>query len=66
VTASHTRLLLLVVTALLIFWDVAVLYWGRGRASVSEVVLDLCLEHPAVAFLGGLLMGHLFLSQQRQ
>jgi hypothetical protein len=42
------------------FWDITVIFMGRQDATVSAVVYQLSKENPIIAFILGVVVGHLF------
>jgi len=55
-----TILLLLVIVAVLIVYDIYVAVFGEPGSTISSVVYMTSSRHPWVAFLAGFLCGHLF------
>lgn len=58
-----TIAILITVTALLIAWDVYAVITGGSSGTISDVVLDFARAHPVVAFVLGVLCGHLLWPQ---
>lgn len=42
------------------FWDVAVIFMGKPESTISAIVLQLSKENPIIAFVLGVVVGHLF------
>ena len=55
-----TKIVLLVITILLILFDIFVIWLYGREASISRVVYQSSCEYPAIAFAVGFLCGHLF------
>lgn len=55
--------ILLFVTFGLIAWDIYVATNREKRDTISVVMLDTARKHPAIPFLLGVIMGHLFWPQ---
>ena len=54
------KLTLLGLVIIVLFWDIAVLIMGRPEATLSAVLLQLSKGNPIIAFLLGVVVGHLF------
>jgi hypothetical protein len=54
------KLTLLGLVIIVLFWDIAVLIMGRPEATLSAVLLQLSKDNPIIAFLLGVVVGHLF------
>ena len=55
-----TEILLISFFGLLGAYDLFLIYWlGRPEASISVVIHEACLSHPILAFLLGMLAGHI-------
>ena len=52
--------ILLGLVVVVFFWDAAVILMGRQEATLSAVLLQLTKENPIVAFVMGVIIGHLF------
>jgi hypothetical protein len=59
-----TILILIVVTLLLIAWDVYAYLAAGSQATISRVVLDWAGHHPVLPFLIGVVAGHLLWPQR--
>jgi hypothetical protein len=42
------------------FWDITVIFMGRPESTISAVILQVSKENPIVAFVLGVVVGHLF------
>ena len=54
------KLILLGFVAIVFFWDAVVLLKGRPEATLSAVLLQLTKDNPIIAFVLGVVVGHLF------
>lgn len=55
-----TKIVLLCVTLFLILYDFVAYYCGGGKATISQVLLNSASEYPVIAFLLGIIVGHIF------
>lgn len=58
-----TILILVATAVILIAWDIVVATNSVKGDTISEILLNFARHHPVVPFLFGVLMGHLFWSQ---
>jgi|TARA_R110000824_G_scaffold56351_3_gene154352 predicted permease len=54
------RLIILVSVIVVSGWDIGVILMGRPDATISAVLLQLSKENPIIAFMLGVIIGHLF------
>ena len=55
------KIIIIAVVAIIGAWDVfVVLIMGRPEATISAVLLQLTKENPIIAFMLGVVVGHLF------
>ena len=55
-----TQQLLVIVTAIMVLWNI-IAYWIGGRtATISEVISDFACEQPIMACAVGIVIGHWF------
>lgn len=63
-TRQATAWVIGVIAAILIGWDIYAAFFTRGRGdTISEVTLALVQRRPVIAFLLGVICGHLFWPQ---
>lgn len=63
-TRQRTAWVIGVIAALLIGWDIYAAFFTRGNGdTISEVLLALVQKRPVIAFLFGVVCGHLFWPQ---
>lgn len=60
---TFTVVLLVILPALVIAYDVLAVWRGGATATISNVILTVSLKRPIIPFAVGLLCGHLFFSQ---
>lgn len=58
-----TRIIILATALAWIGWDVYAYIHGGVQATESYTFYELSFHYPGIAFLGGLLCGHLFFPQ---
>lgn len=56
--------ILVVITVLLIAWDIVVAANARSGDTISEVTLGFAMRHPVLPFAIGVICGHLFWPQR--
>jgi len=55
------KIIIIAVVAIIGAWDVfVVLIMGKPEATISAVLLQLTKENPIIAFMLGVVVGHLF------
>jgi hypothetical protein len=54
------KLILLGLVIIVSVWDIAVLIMGRPEVTLSAVLLQLTKDNPIIAFVLGVVVGHLF------
>ena len=54
------KCIILAIIIIVSFWDITVIFMGRQDATVSAVVYQLSKENPIIAFILGVVVGHLF------
>ena len=54
------KLILLGLVIIVSVWDIAVLIAGRPEVTLSAVLLQLTKDNPIIAFVLGVVVGHLF------
>jgi len=54
------KLILLGMVIIIFFWDATVLLMGRPEATLSAVLLQVTKDNPIIAFILGVVVGHLF------
>ena len=54
------KLILLGMVVIVFFWDATVILMGRPEATLSAVLLQLTKDNPIIAFVLGVVVGHLF------
>ena len=60
-----TKIVLAVVVAALVVWDIVVATTPPPADTISEVVLAFARNHPVVPLIVGILCGHLFWPQRQ-
>ena len=60
------KLILLGLVTIVFFWDAVVLLMGRPEATLSAVLLQATKGNPIIAFVLGVVIGHLFWPNFRQ
>tara|TARA_R100000008_G_scaffold53964_1_gene32839 strand:- start:457 stop:654 length:198 start_codon:yes stop_codon:yes gene_type:complete len=54
------KCIILGIVLIVAFWDITVMFMGRPDATISAVILEVSKENPIVAFVLGVVVGHLF------
>jgi hypothetical protein len=54
------KLILLGMVVIVFFWDATVILLGRPEATLSAVLLQSTKDNPIIAFVLGVVVGHLF------
>lgn len=54
------KCIILGIVLIVIFWDVAIVFMGRPESTISAVILQVSKENPIIAFVLGVIVGHLF------
>ena len=60
------RLIILVAIIVISLWDITVVLMGRPEATISHVLFQSTKANPIIAFMLGVVIGHLFWPNFRQ
>jgi hypothetical protein len=54
------KCIILGVVLIVVFWDITIVFIGRPESTISAVILQVSKENPIIAFVLGVIVGHLF------
>ena len=54
------KCIILGIVLIVIFWDITIVFMGRPESTISAVILQVSKENPIIAFVLGVIVGHLF------
>ena len=54
------KCIILGIVLIVIFWDITIVFIGRPESTISAVILQVSKENPIIAFVLGVIVGHLF------
>lgn len=63
-TKTATIVVIIVTTVLVVAWDIYVAVEPTPRDTISKVLLDATRQHPSMAIMIGILLGHLMWPMQ--